>query len=38
VPDFNIMLAGGLNLARDVRNGRTFDCYGEDPYSVRSRT
>jgi beta-glucosidase len=29
---FNILLAGGINLARDVRNGRNFEYYGEDPY------
>jgi beta-glucosidase len=28
---FNVMLAGGINLARDVRNGRTFEYYSEDP-------
>jgi beta-glucosidase len=28
---FNAVLAGGINLARDVRNGRTFEYYSEDP-------
>src|SRR5262249_14763139 len=29
---FNIQLAGGINLARDPRNGRNFEYYGEDPF------
>jgi beta-glucosidase len=29
---FNIMLGGGINLARDVRNGRNFEYYSEEPY------
>lgn len=28
---FNVMLAGGINLARDPRNGRNFEYLGEDP-------
>jgi beta-glucosidase len=29
---FNVMLAGGVNLLRDPRNGRTFEYLGEDPW------
>jgi beta-glucosidase len=28
---FNVLLAGGTNLAREPRNGRTFEYSGEDP-------
>lgn len=28
---FNVLLAGGANLMRDPRNGRTFEYIGEDP-------
>ena len=28
---FNVMLAGGANLMRDPRNGRTFEYFSEDP-------
>ena len=28
---FNVMLAGGVDLARDPRGGRTFEYVGEDP-------
>jgi beta-glucosidase len=29
---FNVQLAGGNNLARDPRNGRTFEYLSEDPF------
>jgi beta-glucosidase len=32
---FNLQLAGGVNLARDPRNGRKFEYLGEDPLVVR---
>ncbi len=28
---FNVMLAGGANLVRDPRGGRSFEYFGEDP-------
>ena len=28
---YNVLLAGGINLMRDPRNGRTFEYIGEDP-------
>jgi beta-glucosidase len=28
---FNVQLAGGINLARDPRNGRNFEFLSEDP-------
>ena len=28
---FNVLLAGGVNLVRDARNGRNFEYAGEDP-------
>lgn len=28
---FNVLLAGGVNLVRDPRNGRNFEYFGEDP-------
>ena len=29
---FNVLLAGGVNLMRDPRNGRTFEYLAEDPF------
>lgn len=28
---YNVVLGGGINLIRDPRNGRTFECLSEDP-------
>ena len=33
---FNVMLAGGINLAREPRGGRTFEYGGEDPWLAAS--
>jgi beta-glucosidase len=33
---FNVMLAGGVDLARDPRNGRNFEYGGEDPWLAGS--
>ena len=32
VRGFNVQLAGGINLARDPRNGRNFEYLSEDPW------
>ena len=34
---FNVMLAGGVDLDRDPRNGRNFEYAGEDPLLERHR-
>ncbi|MFZ4260452.1 beta-glucosidase family protein [Sphingobacterium sp. HJSM2_6] len=34
VRGFNILLAGGINLIRDARNGRNYEYYSEDPYAT----
>ena len=31
---FNVLLAGGINLIRDVRNGRNYEYYSEDPWAT----
>lgn len=31
---FNVLLAGGINLIRDVRNGRNYEYYSEDPWGT----
>jgi beta-glucosidase len=33
---FNVLLAGGIDLARDPRNGRNFEYGGEDPWLAAS--
>ncbi len=35
---FNILLAGGLNLVREPRNGRNFEYTGEDPLLAAEMT
>lgn len=31
---FNVLLAGGINLIRDARNGRNYEYYSEDPWAT----
>lgn len=34
VRGFNTLLAGGINLMRDARNGRNYEYYSEDPWTT----
>ena len=38
VRGFNIVLGGGANLTSEVRNGRNYEYYAEDPWDCRDQT